>query len=46
MAWVFYQKGDVDRLNLGRKEGSRGIINVEECIKIEQKNFILRSMYL
>ena len=38
MAGVFHQKGDVDRLYLPRKDGGRGIISVEDCVKSEEKN--------
>ena len=38
MAGVFHQKGDVDRLYLARKEGGRGMISVEDCVRMEEKN--------
>ena len=40
MAWVFHQKGDVDRLYLPRKAGGRGLIGVEDCVKMEEKSLI------
>ena len=40
MAGVFHKKGDIDRLYLPRKEGGRGIISVEDCVKMEEKNLV------
>ena len=37
-AGMFHQKGDVDRLYLMRKEGDRGMISVEDCVRMEEKN--------
>ena len=37
-AGMFHQKGDVDRLYLMRKEGGRGMISVEDCVRMEEKN--------
>ena len=33
-AGMFHQKGDVDRLYLMRKEGGRGMISVEDCVRM------------
>jgi len=38
MAGSFHQKGDVDRLYLPRKEGGRGLISVEDCVRMEEKS--------
>ena len=38
MAGMFHQKGDVDRLYLMRKDGGRGMISVEDCVRREEKN--------
>ena len=37
-AGMFHQKGDVDRLYLMRKEGGRGMISVEDCVRMEENN--------
>ena len=33
---VFHQKGDVDRLYIPRKEGGRGLMGIEDIIRIEE----------
>ena len=38
MAGVFHQKGDVDRLYLSRRDGGRGMISIEDCLRMEEKN--------
>ena len=38
MAGTFHQKGDVDRLYLPRNEGGRGMISIEDCVLMEEKN--------
>ena len=46
MARMFHQKGDVDRLYLMRKDGGRGMISKEDCVRMEEKNlaqYIMRS---
>ena len=46
MAGMFHLKGDVDRLYLMRKDGERGMISVEDCMRTEEKNwarYIMRS---
>ena len=46
MAGMFHQKGDVDRLYLMRKDGGRGMISKEDCVRMEEKNlaqYIMRS---
>ena len=40
MAGTFHQKGDVDRLYLPRKEGGRGLISVEDCVRMEERNLV------
>ena len=40
MAGVFHQKRDVDRLYLPRKEGGRGLIAVEDCVRMEEKSLL------
>ena len=35
---VFHKKGNVDRLYLKRDEGGRGLISVEDCVKMEVCN--------
>ena len=40
MAGTFHQKGDVDRLYLPRKEGGRGLISVEDCVRMEERSLI------
>ena len=46
MARMFHQKRDVDRLYLMRKDGGRGMISKEDCVRMEEKNlaqYIMRS---
>ena len=46
MAGMFHQKGDVDRLYLMKKDGGGGMISVEDCARMEEKNlarYIMRS---
>ena len=38
MNGVFHKKGNVNRLYLKRNDGGRGLISVEDCVKIEQLN--------
>jgi len=38
MYCMFHKKGDVDRLYLGRAEGGRGLISVEDCVLIENNS--------
>ena len=38
MAGMFHQKRDVDHLYLMRKDGGRGMISMEDCVKMEEKN--------
>ena len=40
MAGTFHRKGDVDRLYLPRKEGGRGLISVEDCVRMEEKSLV------
>ena len=43
---MFHQKGDVDCFYLMRKDGGRGMITVEDCVRMEEKNlarYIMRS---
>ena len=46
MEGIFHQKGDVDCLYLMRKDGGKGMISVEDCVRMEEKNlarYIMRS---
>ena len=46
MAGMFHLKGDVDHLYLIRKDGGRGMISIEDCVRMEEKNlawYIMRS---
>ena len=46
MAGMFHQKGNVDRLYFMRKDGGRGMISVEDCVRMAEKNLarcIMRS---
>ena len=46
MAGMFHQKGYVGHLYLMRKDGGRGMISVEDCVRMEEKNLarnIMRS---
>jgi hypothetical protein len=38
MFGAFHKRGSVDRLYLKRKEGGRGLISVEECVRAEEKS--------
>ena len=38
MNGIFHKKGNVDRLYLGRDKGGRGLISVEDCIRMEEQN--------
>ena len=40
MAGTFHKKGDVDRLYLMRKDGGRGMISIEDCVTMEEKNLV------
>ena len=44
MAGMFHQKGDVDCLYLMRKDGGRGMISVEDCVRMEEKNLARYKM--
>ena len=44
MVGAFHKKGDVDRLYLPRKEGGRGMISVEDCVRMEEKNLAKYAM--
>ena len=35
---MFHQKGNVDRLYMPRRNGGRGLISVEDCVRIEELN--------
>ena len=39
MYGVLHPKSDVDRLYVKRKEGNRGLINVEQCIREEENSW-------
>ena len=39
MHGAFHRNSSVDRLYLKRKEGGRGLISVEDCVKEEKENF-------
>ena len=46
MTGMFHQKGDVDCLYSMRKDGERGMISVEDCVRMKEKNlamYIMRS---
>ena len=38
MCGGLHTKSDVDRLYVGRKEGGRGLISVEQCIREEENS--------
>ena len=38
MAGAFHMRGSVDRLYIKRKEGGRGLISIEECVRKEEKS--------
>jgi len=38
MNGIFHKKGNVDRLYLKRNEGGRGLMSVEDCVRIEENN--------
>ena len=38
MAGAFHTRGSSSRLYIKRKEGGRGLISVEDCVKIEKGN--------
>ena len=38
MNGMFHKKGSVDRLYMKRREGGRGLISVEDCVRIEELN--------
>ena len=38
MNGIFHKKGNVDRLYINRKAGGRGLISVENCVRMEEKN--------
>ena len=40
MAGMFHQKGDGDHLYLMRKDGGRGMISMEDCVRMEEKNLV------
>ena len=40
MAGMFHQKGDVGQLYLMRKDGGRGMISMEDCVRMEEKNLV------
>ena len=38
MYGAFHPKGDIDRLYIKRKEGDRGLISIENCVRSEENN--------
>ncbi|MEO0683920.1 MAG: reverse transcriptase family protein [Cyanobacteria bacterium J06649_11] len=38
MSGVFHRKGNVDRLYIKRENGGRGLISIEDCVKMEENN--------
>ena len=38
MNGIFHKKGNVDRLYLKRNEGGRGLMSVQDCVRIEENN--------
>ena len=38
MNGVFFKKGNIDRLYVKRKCGGRGLISVEDCVRMEERN--------
>ena len=40
MHWAFHRKSNVGRLYLKRKDGGRGLISVEDCVRIEEENLL------
>ena len=38
MSGVFHRKGNVDRLYTKRENGGRGLISIEDCVKMEENN--------
>lgn len=38
MNGIFHKKGNVDRLYLKRREGGRGLISIEDCVRSEEGN--------
>ena len=38
MAGAFHMRGDVDRLYIQRKNGGRGLISVEDCVRKEERS--------
>ena len=43
MGRMFHQKGDVDHLYLMRKDGGRGMISVEDFVRMNLAKYIMRS---
>jgi len=38
MNGIFHKKENVDRLYLKRNEGGRGLMSVEDCVRVEENN--------
>ena len=38
MYGAFHPKSDIDRLYLKRKQGGRGLISIETCVRSEENN--------
>ena len=38
MNGIFHKKGNVDRVYIKRKLGGRGLISVEDCVRMEERN--------
>ena len=38
MNGIFHKKGNIDRLYMKRYQGGRGLISVEDCVRVEEFN--------